>query len=66
MRKLKKRQREILQALRDLGGRATTKEIAAKTGFHVNGVSQSLGVLSVMHVRFVGGKGGSAIWEIGQ
>lgn len=45
MAKLKKRQRDILAALQALGGTATTREIAAKTGLHVNGVAQSLGAL---------------------
>ncbi len=43
--KMKPRQRRILQALIDLGGRATQREIAQKTGMSVNGVSQSLGAM---------------------
>lgn len=43
--KMKPRQRRILQALKDLGGRATQREIAQKTDMSVNGVSQSLGAM---------------------
>lgn len=43
--KMKPRQRRILQALTDLGGQATQREIANVTGLSVNGVSQSLGAL---------------------
>ena len=43
--KIKPRQRRILQALKDLGGKATQREIAQKTDMSVNGVSQSLGAL---------------------
>ena len=60
-KKLKKRQRDILAALSQLGGRATTRQIAEKVGLHVNGVSQSLGVLSE-YVSVVEGKGGDTWW----
>ncbi len=43
--KLKPRQRRILQALEDLGGRATQREIAKVTDLSVNGVSQSLSAM---------------------
>lgn len=61
---MKKRQAAVLQALRDLGGRATVREIAAKARLHVNGVSQSLGALHD-HVRdTLEGKGGERIYEL--
>jgi predicted transcriptional regulator len=45
--KMKPRQRRILQALKDLGGRATQREITHTTDMSVNGVSQSLGAMQV-------------------
>lgn len=42
----KKRRWIILNALRELGGKATTRQIAIATGFNANGVSQSLGAMS--------------------
>lgn len=60
---LKTRQREILQALKGLGGTATTRQIARKTGFNTNGVSQTLDAL-YEHVRWLGGVGGDALWEL--
>jgi hypothetical protein len=63
MRKLKKRQLLILDALTDLGEKATTRNIAEKTGLNVNGVSQSLGALSDF-VKMNGGKGGDSEWEM--
>lgn len=60
---LKKRQRKILETLIALGGRATTREIAAKAGLDVNGVSQSLGAMKE-HVHSRGGKAGDRLWEM--
>lgn len=62
-RRLKQRQRNILQALRDLGGTATTREIASRVGLHVNGVSQSLGAL-FEYIQCHGGRGGDVVWSI--
>ena len=59
---MKKRQRDILNALRELGGKATTRQIAEKTGLHTNGVAQSLAAID--SVEFVGGKSGDTMWEI--
>lgn len=59
---LKKRQQEILQALDELGGMATTRQIAAKTGLNVNGVSQSLGALDQVEMTD-NGKGGDTEWR---
>lgn len=42
----KKRHQIILNALRELGGKASTQQIAIATGFDANGVSQSLGAMS--------------------
>jgi hypothetical protein len=58
---LKKRQKEILKALEELGGEATTRQIAAKTNLNVNGVSQSLGAMKE-HVSCLGGKAGETRW----
>lgn len=63
--KMKPRQRRILQALIDLGGRATQKEIAQKTGLSVNGVSQSLGAMQVQeHVVLVERTRKEATWAV--
>jgi hypothetical protein len=60
---LKKRQKDILRALKDLGGMATTRQIAEKTGLNVNGVSQSLGALD-RYVCHLGGKAGERKWKL--
>ena len=60
---LKKRQRMILSALRDLGGVATTKQIAEKAKLNTNGVAQSLGAL-YQYVQCLGGRGGETKWEL--
>lgn len=60
---LKKRQKRILAALAGLGGEATTRQIAEKTTLPVNGVSQSLGVLT-QHVVCLGGRGGDTRWKL--
>lgn len=60
---LKKRQKLILRALTELGGEATTKQVAEKTGLHVNGVSQSLGAMP-WHVVCLGGRGGETKWQV--
>jgi hypothetical protein len=62
-KKLKRRQRLILRALSDLGGEATTRQIADKAQLSVNGVSQSLGVLRE-YVSPVGGKAGETKWVL--
>jgi hypothetical protein len=64
MRKLKKRQLNILKALREFGGLASTKMIAERTGLNTNGVSQSLGAIGRPYVCCVGGKGGSTMWRL--
>jgi hypothetical protein len=68
MARLKRRHREILNAIRSLGGRATTRQIAIATGLHVNGVSQSLGALSgngyVSGINVRPRAGGEQEWKI--
>lgn len=60
---LKKRQKTILSALTELGGEATTREIAIKSNLHVNGVSQSLGAMSE-YVECLGGRAGETKWRL--
>lgn len=63
MKNLKKRQKIILATLDELGGEATTRQIAEKTGLHVNGVSQSLSALN-KYVAYLGGRGGEIKWKL--
>lgn len=60
---LKKRQKLILSALAELGGEATTRQIAKKVNLHVNGVSQSLGAM-YEHIVCLGGHGGETRWKL--
>ncbi|MBI4132406.1 MAG: hypothetical protein HY474_02125 [Candidatus Sungbacteria bacterium] len=60
---LKRRQREILKALKSFGGQATTAAIAEKTSLDVKGVAQTLDALFV-YVELVHGKGREATWRI--
>ena len=60
---LKKRQKLILTALAELGGEATTRQVAEKVGLHVNGVAQSLGALTD-HVKCLGGRSGETKWRL--
>ncbi len=59
---LKKRQKMILQALKDLGGKATIWEIAEKVNWNVNGVAQSLNAMD----QYVGlvSRDGVVKWEL--
>ncbi len=59
---LKKRQKIILKALIELGGEATTREIAEKTDLNLNGVSQTLSAL--VEVSCLGGRGGEIKWKL--
>ncbi len=68
---MNKRQRAILDAFRDLGGEATIGEVADKTDFNVNGISQSLGYWTEGHlgrgrgkVQYMGGRGRDARWKL--
>lgn len=60
---LKKRQRLILSALAELGGEATTRQIAEKVNMHVNGVSQSFGAMTE-YVEYIGGHAGETKWKL--
>lgn len=60
---LKKRQKIILAALTELGGEATTRQIAEKVNLHVNGVSQSLGAM-FEYVECLDGRGGETKWRL--
>lgn len=59
---LKARQRRIVDALKTLGGKASTREIAAVVELDTNGVSQSLGAIGVVHC--LGGKGADCRWVL--
>ena len=59
---LKKRQKLILAALAELGGEATTRQIAEKVNLNVNGVSQSLS--AIHQVECLGGRGGETRWKL--
>lgn len=62
---MKKRHKIILQALRDLGGQATLKEISEKTGLNVNGLSQSMPHIGEqVDIEYCGGKGGAQSYKI--
>ncbi len=61
--RLKPRQRKILEALRGLGGEATTWQVAIATALDPNGVAQTLGRLR--QVECLGGaRGGACLWRI--
>jgi predicted transcriptional regulator len=65
MMSTKKRKQAILSALIELGGEATTREIAEKTGLNTNGVAQTMGVmLEVYRIDDEGGTGGLAKWRM--
>lgn len=66
MSQLKLRQKRILESLKKLGGTATTRQIAEATGFHVNGVSQSLRSPALRDLIFCKGpeKKGETLWEL--
>jgi len=59
---LRKRHKIILAALKELGGEATTRQIAKKVNLNVNGVSQSLRVLH--QVRCLGYSYGEKRWKL--
>lgn len=60
---MKKQQRTILRALKDLGGVATSKQIAKRSGINVKGVSLTLGSLG-KQVKFLGGQKGDVEWKL--
>ncbi len=59
-----KRQREIYQALEDLGGEATLWDIAKKAELNTNGVSQTLGRMSGVYPCLPFYVGGLQRWKI--
>ena len=59
----KKRKKLIEVALRELGGQATTKQIAERVGLNTNGVSQTLGYMPNVKMVYRG-KGSLAEWEL--
>jgi signal recognition particle receptor subunit beta len=61
---LKRRQKIILAALEELGGEATTKQIAEKVSLHTNGVAQSLSAMSPKYVKCLGGRAGATKWQL--
>lgn len=68
---LKKRQKLILAALEELGGEATTRQIAEKVNLNVNGVSQSLGAMTAQYTGATNyyvvecdGYGGETVWRL--
>ena len=63
-RRLDPDHKRILTALWDLGGKATTRQIAEKVHRSVNGVSQSMGVLEKHGlVERLNYKGGDSEWQ---
>ncbi|MGM0482831.1 MAG: hypothetical protein ACQEP6_03155 [Patescibacteria group bacterium] len=55
---IKKRHKIIIETFRVLGGEATLKEVSEKTGFHINGLSQSMpSIAKYVDLQFIGGKG---------
>jgi hypothetical protein len=63
MNKRLRRKQAIIQALMELGGQATIREIAEKAGFNTNGVSQSLGTID--GIQQIGmGRGSATLWQV--
>jgi hypothetical protein len=62
-KKLKPRQQLILSVLAELGGIATTRQIAQRANLNANGTSQSLGAL-YEYVTEIGGHGGETRWRL--
>jgi FaeA-like protein len=63
MNKRLRRKQAIIQALVELGGTATTREISEQVGLNTNGVSQSLGTID--GIRQVGiGRGSATLWQV--
>jgi DNA-binding IclR family transcriptional regulator len=52
----------IRRILKEHGGECSVQEISKKTGLHVNGLSQTLGVMP--DTRYVEGKGKNAVWRL--
>ena len=64
-KKMKPRQRKILQALTDLGGQGAQSEIAEMTNLPLNGVSRSLGALQAQgKVHMIDSTSKDSVWAI--
>ncbi len=59
---LKKQQKKVLKALKDLGGRANIWEIAGKANLNINDVVQNLGAMYEL-VGLVS-RDGVVAWEV--
>ncbi len=57
-----RRKKEILDALKELGGTASTHQLAIATGFNTNGLSQTLNTMP--QVSCLGGRGGECQWQL--
>lgn len=63
--RLGKSQRDVVRALRKLGGEASTRQLAEVLGRNVNGVSQTLGAYSLRETVAIvpdGSRGGDTRW----
>lgn len=58
------RKKACLKTLKDLGGKATTREIAERLELNLNGVSQTLGRMSEVRCLPDEGKGGDIPWVL--
>lgn len=65
MKVLRKRQRLILEVIKQRGGTATARELAACTKRSIDGVTQSLAALDIHgYVQYLGGVGGDQSWRL--
>lgn len=62
--KLSKRKKVILNALFELGGKASVREIAERTNLNANGISQTLGRMEDIYVRYHGYVQRSGVYEL--
>ena len=59
---MKRRERIIFDVLKDLGGEATTKNIADKLGICTKGINQTL--KEIKNIKCINGSGDQSKWEI--
>lgn len=57
------RKQRVLDALKELGGTATTRQVAEKCGLNVNGVSQTLSSISGTYLTGEG-EAGDRVWAL--
>jgi hypothetical protein len=62
-RKLTFQERNIIKAIKALGGTPTTKEIAHRCGYEMNSVTETLMRLHHL-VQQTGGTAGDSTWEL--